>query len=288
MTDDTGAVLERYAYSTYGRVTNLDDAFAALSTQESAIDNNYLYTGRRLDPETGLQLNRHRFYASHLGRWINRDPIRYLAGDMNLYGYVLENPIRFLDLLGLEVSWCVRDLASSPLGNHAFLLLRPDNMQDFPLSQFPSVGGSPGRTCAAFKQNGNLVNQNNNFNDVASIEELNGTSNNGAGWDAECHTIPTPSGMTDSEFINLILFAAQNYQANTATTPVTCNLGIVGTGPGCNRATWVNSVLAASGIDEPTRNRLGEFKGIDWGEENLIPISFFAPPLPPPPPLAIP
>ena len=81
VTDDTGAVLERYAYSPYGQVAYLDDAFAALSTQESAIDNEYLYTGRRLDPGApGLQLNRHRFYASHVGRWVNRDPVEYNGG----------------------------------------------------------------------------------------------------------------------------------------------------------------------------------------------------------------
>ena len=79
--DDTGAPLERYSYTPYGEVTFLDQYFAQLSTQVSAIGNTHLYTGRERDPETGLQLNRHRYYASWLGRWLTRDPIGYDGSD---------------------------------------------------------------------------------------------------------------------------------------------------------------------------------------------------------------
>jgi len=68
----SGTVLERYQYSPYGQVTFLDSSFAPRSS--SLIGNTHLYTGRELDPETGLQLNRHRYYATHLGRWTSRDP----------------------------------------------------------------------------------------------------------------------------------------------------------------------------------------------------------------------
>jgi len=65
------------------------------------------FTGRRTDPETGLQLNRYRFYASHLGRWINRDPILYWGGP-NLYEYVRGNPTIALDPTGLRLVKCCR------------------------------------------------------------------------------------------------------------------------------------------------------------------------------------
>ena len=68
-----------------------------------AISNELLYTGRIRDPETGLQLNRNRFYASHLGRWVNRDPIGYLGGDNNLYGYVAGRPTYYEDPQGTQV-----------------------------------------------------------------------------------------------------------------------------------------------------------------------------------------
>ena len=66
VTDNTGAVKERYAYTPYGEVTVLDADFSADSDNKSDISNEHLYTGRRLDPETGLQLNRNRFYAAGL------------------------------------------------------------------------------------------------------------------------------------------------------------------------------------------------------------------------------
>jgi RHS repeat-associated protein len=78
--DSTDAVVERYNYTPYGTPTVLDANFAADSDQVSDIGNTHLYTGRERDPETGLQLNRHRYYASHLGRWTTRDPIGYDAG----------------------------------------------------------------------------------------------------------------------------------------------------------------------------------------------------------------
>ena len=79
--DNTGAVIERYAYTPYGEVTILDLNFLAVSGNVSTISNEHLYTGRRQDPGApGLQLNRNRFYASGLGRWVNRDPIGYEGG----------------------------------------------------------------------------------------------------------------------------------------------------------------------------------------------------------------
>jgi hypothetical protein len=48
-----------------------------------------------------LQLNRHRFYHPTLGRWLQRDPIRY-RDSSNLYNYVTGRPIKFVDPRGLD------------------------------------------------------------------------------------------------------------------------------------------------------------------------------------------
>ena len=65
-----------------------------------------MFTGRRVDEETGLQLNRNRFYHQQLGRWVSRDPIGYLGG-WNLYEYVGSHPVIFADptgeITGVEV-----------------------------------------------------------------------------------------------------------------------------------------------------------------------------------------
>ena len=85
--DNSGTVLERYNYTPYGVVTFLDPDFGNDVNQISDIGNTHLYTGRERDAETGLQLNRHRYYASHLGRWLTRDPIGFRGRDYNLYAY---------------------------------------------------------------------------------------------------------------------------------------------------------------------------------------------------------
>ena len=98
--DNTGTVKERYAYTPYGEVTILDADFSADADGKSDISNEHLYTGKRQDPGApGLQLNRNRFYASGLGRWVNRDPIGYVDG-YNLYEYVNGMPLVGLDPSG--------------------------------------------------------------------------------------------------------------------------------------------------------------------------------------------
>ena len=77
---DTKEVDERYAYSPYGEVTILDADFSLDDDNESDIGNEYLYTGRRRDPGTGLQIHRNRYYSPTLAQWINRDPLGYVDG----------------------------------------------------------------------------------------------------------------------------------------------------------------------------------------------------------------
>jgi RHS repeat-associated protein len=101
VTDNTGAVLERYAYTPYGKVIFLNPSFSEISA--SAIGNTHLYTGRERDPETGLQLNRHRFYANHLGGWLTRDPIEYETDNWNQYVYVSSQATTGIDPSGYEV-----------------------------------------------------------------------------------------------------------------------------------------------------------------------------------------
>ena len=89
LTNDSGAWVEKYAYTLYGKP-------AAAST----VGNPYMYTGRRLDAETGLYYYRARYYDPHLRRFIQTDPIGY-AGGMNLYAYVSNSSVNFIDPFGL-------------------------------------------------------------------------------------------------------------------------------------------------------------------------------------------
>ncbi|MFO0799414.1 MAG: RHS repeat-associated core domain-containing protein [Gemmataceae bacterium] len=99
LVDDTGAVVERYVYDPFGQATVYDASYKVQSG--SAYDWVYLHQGLRWDATAGLYDNRHRWYSPTLGRFTSLDPIRYDAGDQNLYRYVGNGPTTNLDPSGL-------------------------------------------------------------------------------------------------------------------------------------------------------------------------------------------
>ena len=60
------------------------------------------YTGKAFDPATKLQNNINRWYDATIGRWLSTDPIGFEGNDTNLYRYVLNNSIKFIDTIGLK------------------------------------------------------------------------------------------------------------------------------------------------------------------------------------------
>lgn len=44
-----------------------------------------------------------RDYDAETGRWTAKDPILFAGGDTNLYGYVLNDPVNWIDPNGLEI-----------------------------------------------------------------------------------------------------------------------------------------------------------------------------------------
>ena len=95
-----GDALERYVYSPYGVLTIYDATWVNLRAT-SSYANAYTYTGRQLDTETGLFYYRARFYATHLGRFISRDPVGYGDGP-NFLRYARNCPTTVLDPNGTE------------------------------------------------------------------------------------------------------------------------------------------------------------------------------------------
>jgi RHS repeat-associated protein len=83
-------VVECYSYDSYGNPTG-----------SSSVGNPYFFTGRNLDTETGLYYYRARMYDPAIGRFLQPDPIGY-AGGLNFYGYVDNNPLNWIDPLGLK------------------------------------------------------------------------------------------------------------------------------------------------------------------------------------------
>jgi len=61
----------------------------------------YAFTAKKYDPETGLYFYRARYYDPTQGRFLTKDPIGFAGGDVNLYAYVGNNPVNWVDPSGL-------------------------------------------------------------------------------------------------------------------------------------------------------------------------------------------
>ena len=53
------------------------------------------------DSDTKLTRFGYREYDAYTGKWTAKDPIDFAGGDSNLYGYVLGDPVNFVDTMGL-------------------------------------------------------------------------------------------------------------------------------------------------------------------------------------------
>jgi RHS repeat-associated protein len=62
----------------------------------------YGYTGKYHDNITNLQWNINRWYDSTTGQWFSEDPISFGGGDANLYRYVGNAVMDFVDPDGLR------------------------------------------------------------------------------------------------------------------------------------------------------------------------------------------
>ena len=78
-------------------------------------------------------------YASGTGRFMQRDPIGYAGGSMNLYQYVLSNPTKYVDPFGLE-----------PGGNYDYDMPGDANWDDTPPTVPYNLDGSPSWTTLHF------------------------------------------------------------------------------------------------------------------------------------------
>jgi RHS repeat-associated protein len=108
LTDGSGAIVERYAYSAYGAPTITDGSGSGRSA--SVYGNRYTYTGREWDAALLMYHYRARMYDSSLGRFCSRDPVAALGGVTaavheqlaRLYSYCRNHPSRYVDPMGLQ------------------------------------------------------------------------------------------------------------------------------------------------------------------------------------------
>jgi len=84
--DDGARVVSYEEYTPYGSTS-----YQAMSSRTET-PKRYRYTGKERDEESGLSYHGARYCATWLGRWTRCDPIG-TAGGINLYSYVLGNPV---------------------------------------------------------------------------------------------------------------------------------------------------------------------------------------------------
>jgi RHS repeat-associated protein len=89
---DTGEVVQWLEYDVWGKVVH--DTHPGWQP--------FGFAGGLYDPDTELTRFGARDYDAETGRWTAKDPILFAGGDANLYGYVLQDPVNWIDPEGLQ------------------------------------------------------------------------------------------------------------------------------------------------------------------------------------------
>lgn len=96
-TDGNGSPAQRQDYDPFGNLVIVE---RLAITPAASARLTYGFSTKPLDAETGLHYYGYRYYDARNGRWINRDPIGENGG-LNLYGFVGNDGVNWLDVLGL-------------------------------------------------------------------------------------------------------------------------------------------------------------------------------------------
>ena len=91
VTDESGNVVKRIDYDSFGNI---------LADTNSSFAIPFGFAGGLHDRDTGLVRFGYRDYDPDTGRWTAKDPIGFAGGDTDLFGYVQNDPVNFVDSTG--------------------------------------------------------------------------------------------------------------------------------------------------------------------------------------------
>ncbi len=178
-----GAVAQTMRYDEWGNVTlDTNPGFQPFG-----------FAGGLYDQDTKLTRFGARDYDAEVGRWTAKDPIRF-DGGLNLYGYVANDPINALDLLGL----CAEQSSQNGLG--------------------AAIRGFGGGVFSIFRGTGRTIRFIGRGTGLLGSQELAGFNREGAIVDKVAEVLVTNEAVRN-EVANQVLNAAQNID------PTSYNIG---------------------------------------------------------------
>ena len=92
VSSEDAIIIKTIDYDTFGNI---------LSDSNETFKVPFGFAGGLYDFDTKLTRFGYRDYDAQTGKWTAKDPIGFNGGDTNLYGYVLGDPVGFVDALGL-------------------------------------------------------------------------------------------------------------------------------------------------------------------------------------------
>jgi RHS repeat-associated protein len=133
-TDST--IVDEIDYDSFGQILN---------ETSPANGDRFKYTAREWDAIVGQYYYRARYYAPDTGRFLSEDPLRFEAGDTNLYRYVFNIPTSLTDPSGQQVpaggGWGGNGIGGvSPPGMFERPRLGPGGTYPWPAGPRPTQG----------------------------------------------------------------------------------------------------------------------------------------------------
>ncbi|MCD4766367.1 MAG: hypothetical protein K8R34_07640 [Methanosarcinales archaeon] len=186
------------------------------------------------------------------------------------------------------VYWSARDMDPSPVGNHHFItFVYNSKKQAIRVTRQWGINYKSEQndkdltvfftTMGAGKSRKKIIINFNPSSDLKAIHEIakkDNTNWHSSDYDYEGHRVPynfsSNNYASSEELMNAILQRVSNFNKRY-NAGITVDYSLVDR----NCATLVNSIFKVLGYTDYRREEIGEFRGVDWGEEDLIQDSFF-------------